>query len=34
MDGMTVEAVEKVELVGFALEDMEDLREEAELGGS
>jgi hypothetical protein len=33
-DGMAVEAVEKVEFVGFAFEDIEDFMEEAELGGS
>jgi hypothetical protein len=33
-DGTIVEAVEKVEFVGFALEDMEDFREDAEFGGS
>jgi hypothetical protein len=33
-DGTMVEAVEKVEFVGFAFEDMEDFREDAELGGS
>jgi hypothetical protein len=33
-EGTTVEAVEKVEFVGFAFEDMEDFKEEAELGGS
>jgi hypothetical protein len=32
-EGRTVEAVEKVEFVGFAFEDI-DLKEEAELGGS
>jgi hypothetical protein len=31
---MAVEAVEKVEFVGFAFEDMADFRELAELGGS
>jgi hypothetical protein len=34
VDGRMVEAVEKVEFVGFALEDIEDFKEEAELGGS
>ena len=33
-EGTTVEAVEKVEFVGFAFEDIEDFIEEAELGGS
>ena len=33
-EGMMVEVVEKVEFVGLALEDIEDFREEAELGGS
>lgn len=33
-EGTTVEAVEKVEFVGFAFEDIEDFKEEAELGGS
>jgi hypothetical protein len=33
-EGMMVEAVEKVELVGLAFEDIEDFKEEAELGGS
>jgi hypothetical protein len=33
-EGMMVEAVEKVEFVGFAFEDIEDFKEEAELGGS
>ena len=31
---MAVKAVEKVEFVGFAFEDIEDFNEEAELGGS
>lgn len=34
VDGMAVEAVEKVEFVGFAFEDIEDFREDAEFGGS
>ena len=33
-EGMMAEAVEKVEFVGFAFEDIEDFKEEAELGGS
>ena len=33
-EGTMVEAVEKVEFVGFAFEDIEDFKEEAEWGGS
>jgi hypothetical protein len=34
VEGTMVEVVEKVEFVGLAFEEIEDFREEAELGGS